>query len=139
MFTFNNTKETEIQFRQFNFAFDPNWEEKKVFQKFKKVIKTDKIFFKYKIYLRDLTSSRSFKSFISKKHSLQHTTNNLPMFWFLGEQVYSLYKEKHQKVNEAVYYRCVWSVEINKVTETETILNMTFYDYEYEKSILDIY
>lgn len=139
MFTLNTNDEIVTHFRQFHFAFDPNWEEKKVFQKFKNVIKSDPIYYKYKMYLKDLTSSRSFKSFITKKHDIQHTMDNLPIFWFLGEQIYSLYKQKHQKTNEAIYYRCVWSVHINKTNDTEVISNLTFYDYEYDKTILEVY
>jgi|SRR5690606_7437496 len=138
MFT-TNINEFETHFRQFHFAFDPSWEEKKVFQKFKSVIKSDPVYYKYKMYLKDLTSSRTFKSFIVKKHEIQHQIDKLPMFWFLGEQIYSLYKQKYQKTNDAVYYRCVWSVTINKLTDTETISNITFYDYEYDKSILEVY
>lgn len=127
------------QFRQFNFAFDPNWEEKKVFQKFKKVMKSDIIYYKYKINLRDLMNSRNFSSFISKKHEIQHSSDNLPMFWFLGEQIYSLYKQKYASTDQAIYYRCVWTVEIDNEKGIEKIINLVFYDYEYEKTILDVY
>lgn len=140
MFTIDNPNDEIIShFRQFNFAFDPNWDEKAVFQKFKNVIKSDPIYYKYKMYLTDLTSCRSFKTFITKKHAIQHTIDNLPIFWFLGEQIYSIYREKHQKTNEAIYYRCVWSVNINKYTEVETISNISFYHYEYDKTILEVY
>ena len=138
MFT-THLDEFETHFRQFNFAFDPNWEEKKVFQKFKTVIKSDPIYYTYKIYLKDLSSSRTFKNFIVKKHEIQHQIDKLPIFWFLGEQIYSLYQQKHQKTNDAIYYRCVWSATVNKPTGTETISNITFYDYEYDKTILEVY
>lgn len=140
MFTINNiNNEIKTHFREFNFAFDPTWDEKKVFQKFKKVIKTDSIYYKYKMHLRDLSSTRSFKKFIAKKHDIQHTIDNLPMFWFLGEQIYSLFIQKNQKTSNAIYFRCVWSVEINNLTGTEKIINMVFYNYEYDKTILDVY
>lgn len=125
----------------FTFAFDPQWEEKQLFQKFKDVMKSDIKYYRYTIYLKDLTRSRSFKTFLQKKQEMQHNIDNLPMFWFLGEQIFYLYKENQQKEkkNIAIVYRCVWSVEINKDTESEKITNISFFNYEFDQTILNVY
>lgn len=124
----------------FTFSYDPLWTEQVIFNKFKELIQSDTIYYKYKMYLRDIQKCKTFKSFIKQKHKIIHTraidSEQLPIFWQIGDEIYASYLKNKNK-NDAIILRGYWSINVDPLSKSERITNFIFFDYECDKSVLE--
>lgn len=133
-------KKTENKTITFTFKYDPLWTEQFIFNMFKELIQSDIIYYKYKMYLRDIQKCKTFNSFLKQKHKITQmqiiNIEQLPIFWQLGEELYASYLKNKDKT-DAIIFRGFWTIEVNALSESERITNFIFFDYECDKSVLE--